>query len=319
MRSFNDRSADVVASMIDEAELLGLAVHRFGCGATWVDAGIAVEGSLEAGRLFAQACLGGVGELSFWKVDLEEARWPALAVTLPQPVKACIGCQYAGWEVKVKGEEKTWRAMGSGPARLLGSSEPILDRLGLREKASRAVIALETRKKPTEAVALALAERCSVGPEDLFLLVTPTASVVGSVQISARMVETGIHKMIELGLPVDAIVTASGTCPVAPVAGDDLTAMGRTNDAVLYGGTAWYALRGEDETIGAVAEQLVSACSTDYGRPFLEIFEEYDRDFYKIDPMLFSPAEVFVNNLASGRTFHAGKTRGDLLARSWFL
>jgi methenyltetrahydromethanopterin cyclohydrolase len=133
------------------------------------------------------------------------------------------------------------------------------------------------------------------------------------------MVETGIHKMIELGLPVDAIVTASGTCPVAPVAGDDLTAMGRTNDAVLYGGTAWYALRGEDETIGAVAEQLVSACSTDYGRPFLEIFEEYDRDFYKIDPMLFSPAEVFVNNLASGRTFHAGKTRGDLLARSWFL
>lgn len=241
-------------------------------------------------------------------------------MTLPHPVKLCIGCQYAGWEVKVVEEEdKTWRAMGSGPARMLGSSEPVLDRLQLRERSRRAVIALETRAFPDDSVAEFLAERCSISPGGLSMLVAPTASVVGSVQIAARMVETGIHKMIELGLPVDAVLTASGTCPVAPVAADDLTAMGRTNDAVLYGGTAWYALRGDDEAIAAVAERLVSSCSVDYGRPFLEIFQEYDRDFYKIDPMLFSPAEVFVNNVLSGRTFHVGKTRGDLLARSWFL
>ena len=289
------------------------------CGSTWIDAGIERKGSFEAGRLYSLACLGGLGDLGFTSVDLDGASWPALNLTLSSPLRPCMGCQYAGWEVKVKKEGgKSWRAMGSGPARMLGSSEPLLNRLGLGESAPRAVLALETRKRPTDDVALAIAERCSVAPGELFLLVAPTASLVGSVQIAARMIETGIHKMIEVGLPVDGLLSAWGRCPVPPVASDDLTAMGRTNDAVLYGGTAWYAFDGDDEALASVAESLVSASSADYGRPFMEIFEACDGDFYKIDPMLFSPAEVLVNNVRSGRTFRAGRCRGDILARSWF-
>lgn len=316
-RSCNERSAEIARAMAADAEVLNVEAHRLENGATWIDAGIRVEGSLEAGRLYALACLGGLGTLGFWTVDLDGARWPALSVTVPRPVRACMGCQYAGWAIKVERESGSYRAMGSGPARMLGSSEPLLDRLGARERAETAVLALETRKVPDEGVAAWVAERCGVAPEGVILMTAPTASLAGSVQIAARMVETGIHKMVELGLPVEAILSASGTCPIPPVAGDDRTAMGRTNDAVLYGGTAWYALRGEDDRIAELSERLASSCSPDYGRPFLEIFERYDRDFYRMDPLLFSPAEVFVNNLNSGRTFHAGRFRGDILRAAW--
>ncbi len=317
MNSLNEGSATVVETMIADAERLGLGVHRLECGTTWIDCGIEVSGSFEAGRLYALACLGGEGDLAFSEFDLQGSPWPALSLTLSSPLKSCMGCQYAGWEVKYASEGKSRRALGSGPARMLGSSEALLDRLNLRERSSRAVLALETRKKPGDELALAVAERCSVVPEELFLLAAPTASLVGSVQIAARIVETGIHKMIEEGLPVGGLLSAWGRCPLPPVAADDLTAMGRTNDAVLYGGTAWYAFGGDDALLASLSDRLVSASSGDYGRPFLEIFQAGGGDFYKIDPALFSPAEVFVNSVATGRTFHAGRRRDDLLARSW--
>ena len=80
------------------------------------------------------------------------------------------------------------------------------------------------------------------------------------------------------------------------MAADDLTAIGRTNDAVLYGGRAWYTVRTEDAQIESVIEQLPSAASRDYGAPFGELFQRYGGDFYKIDPLLFSPAEIAITN-----------------------
>ena len=51
----------------------------------------------------------------------------------------------------------------------------------------------------------------------------------------------------------------------------------------------------------ALAEQLPSEASRDYGQPFADIFKRFKGDFYAIDAMLFSPAHVIVSNLDRDR------------------
>jgi len=87
---------------------------------------------------------------------------------------------------------------------------------------------------------------------------------------------------------------------------------------VLYGGQVRYTIYSEDEELAPLAERLPSSTSPDYGTPFYDIFKRYNNDFYKIDPMLFSPAEVWLTSASSGRTFHAGQPNVDVLRASLF-
>ena len=93
--------------------------------------------------------------------------------------------------------------------------------------------------------------------------------------------------------------------------------MGRTNDAILYGGRVHLTVRGDDEAARELARQLPSRNSSDYGRSFADIFKAANYDFYKIDGALFAPAEVWVSNLDSGNTWHAGALDMPLLLALW--
>ena len=318
--SINERAAEIVQRMIADAESLGLAVTRFPNGTTVVDSGVNVPGSMEAGRLFAEVCLGGLGEVRFSELDFDGLRLPGVTVSVGHPAVACMAAQYAGWALKVKPKVKTEKgnffAMGSGPARALYGGEPIFERLEYRDHADVAVLALEGRELPPEEAAEKVAGKCGVSPDRLYLLIAPTASLVGSVQVAARVVETGLHKMLEVGFDIGSLISGFGTCPLAPIAKDDLRAIGRTNDGVLYGGRAWYTARADDAQIEEIIERLPSSASRDYGTPFYDLFRRYDGDFYKIDPLLFSPAEVSVNNVASGRTFHAGGVNAEMIRKA---
>jgi methenyltetrahydromethanopterin cyclohydrolase len=320
MISVNKRAVEIVQRMIADAEALGLAVTRLPNGTTVIDAGVDVSGSLEAGRLFAEVCLGGLGQVGFVELDLDDLWLPGVSVSVSHPPVACMAAQYAGWALEARTEKGKFVAMGSGPARALRVREPIFERLAYRDEADVAVLALEGRELPLEEVAEEVAEKCGVPSDGLYLLVAPTASVVGSVQVAARVVETGLHKMLEVcagGLfDLGAVISGFGTCPLAPVAKDDLRAIGRTNDAVLYGGRAWYTVKADDAQIEEMIDCLPSSASRDYGTSFYELFQRYNGDFYKIDPLLFSPADVFINNLSSGRTFHAGHINGDMIRRA---
>ena len=318
MISLNENALEIVRKMIAGAEVLGITAKQLADGTTVVDAGVAVSGSLEAGRLFAKVCLGGLGQIRFCELNFKNFSLPGVDITVSQPVLACMAAQYAGWAVKVEDNEGsgTYMAMGSGPARALYGAEPLFERLAYRDQTEVAVLALESRTPPSEAVASWVAQKCRVSPKQLYLLVAPTASLVGSVQIAARVVETGLHKMLEVGFDIDTVLSGFGTCPLAPVAKDDLRAIGRTNDAVLYGGRAWYTVRTDDDHIEKVIEKLPSSASRDYGTPFYDLFQRYEGDFYKIDPLLFSPAEVYVNNQTSGRTFHAGGVNLDMIDKT---
>ena len=314
MISINERAAEIAARMIADAEALNVAVTRLENGTTLIDAGVNVPGSLAAGRLFAEICLGGLGQVSFCQQDVGPLWLPGITVTVNHPLIACMASQYAGWEVK--GDH--FFAMGSGPARALHAKEELFDEIPYRDQAGVAVLTLEGRTLPPAVVAAKVALKCGVAPENLTLLIAPTASLVGSVQVAARVVETGMHKLHQLEFDLGAVLSGSGSCPLAPIAKDDLRAIGRTNDCVLYGGRAWYTVDTEDSRIEAVIDRVPSLASRDYGTPFYELFKRYDGDFYQIDPLLFSPAEVSINNLATGRTFVAGHLNPDMLQKALF-
>ncbi len=238
---------------------------------------------------------------------------PAVSVRTDQPVAACMASQYAGWQIIEEG----YFAMGSGPMRAAAGREELFQRIGFQEKASWAVGVLESAQLPPPSVCDKIARDCGVEPHQLALLVAPTSSQAGTVQVVARSVETALHKMFELGIQLESVISGCGIAPLPPVARDDLTGIGRTNDAVLYGGQITLWMRAEDDLLESVVGKIPSLASADYGEPFAEIFERHGRDFYKIDPHLFSPARVTLVNLDSGRTFIAGELRSDLIHKSF--
>ncbi|KXB09388.1 N(5),N(10)-methenyltetrahydromethanopterin cyclohydrolase [candidate division MSBL1 archaeon SCGC-AAA833F18] len=308
MISVNESATKIVEKMIENKEALSIEAFTLENGAKVVDAGVNVAGGSRAGKYFTEACLGGLGNLY-----LTKDKRPRVQVSVDHPAIACMASQYAGWSIKVG----DYYGIGSGPARALARVEDLFDDLDYRDDFDSAVLALETREIPGEEVAGYIAEKCGVKASNLYLLISPTASVVGSIQISGRVVETGVHKLHELDFNIGSIITGIGSAPIAPVAGNDLEAMGKTNDCILYGGKTIYFVEGvEDSGIERIIEEVPSSASDDYGAPFLELFEKYDRDFFKIDPNLFSPSEIVINNLDTGRVFQAGRVNEEILKKS---
>lgn len=307
----NVLAADLALALANEAAQHRLAVHRVG-ESTVIDCGSQVPGGLQAGCRMAEICLSGLGKVQLVPCDLPGALG-GVQVQTDHPVPACMASQYAGWQIA---EEKFF-AMGSGPMRAAAGKEELFNRIGLREDTPVVVGVLETGQLPTLAVCEKLATACRVPTDQLILLFAPTASLAGTVQIVARSVETALHKLDDLGFDLSRIVSGMGTAPLPPVAKNDLAAIGRTNDAILYGAVCNLWVRGDDASLEEVGPKIPSAASADYGAPFAQIFERYDHDFYKIDPHLFSPAVVQLNNLESGKTFRFGQLNPDVLQSSF--
>jgi len=257
----NETANSLVERMIERAELLRVHVHDDGVNVPVIDCGIKAAGSVQAGLTLAEVCLAGLAKVSL--VAGDRSIWPgsAIQVQTDQPLLACMASQYGGWHVK--GDD--FFAIGSGPMRASAGQEELFEKIGGRESAAVAVGALETRQFPSPALCKRLASDCAVEHRKLTLLVAPTASIAGNVQVVARSVETAMHKLLELGFDIAKVRSGWGVAPLPPVAG----------------------------------------------------FASCDHDFYKMDPLLFSPAWVRVNNLSSGRSFSAGEVMPEVLQSSF--
>jgi methenyltetrahydromethanopterin cyclohydrolase len=311
----NESASEIADEMADHAELLRVTSKRLPGGARVIDAGVEIDGGIEAGLALAEICMGGLGNVSCTPVQIGPQSWPGLTVWTDHPAVSCMASQYAGWAVSVG----KFFAMGSGPLRAHARVErELFEKLGYQEQTDAGVLVLEGRALPTDEVAAWVAEKAGLQPRQLTFVVAPTASLAGGVQISARIVETGLHKIETLGFDVNRIVSASGTAPLPPVAKNDLRAIGRTNDCILYGGQARYTVKAGDAELEKLAQQVPASASRDYGTPFYEVFQRYGGDFYKIDPLLFSPAEVWLTSTETGRTFHAGRTNPEVLEASLY-
>lgn len=292
------RVLDVGESDLGTAKVLDFSVDR--------------KGTIEAGVLLSRICMGGLGKVEILDSG-GELPLSRVNVQTNSPLLSCIGAQYAGWPIS----SDDYFAMGSGPMRSLRGKEAILEEYNLVGDGTNAVGVLESNQLPGKDVIQLIAGECNVSPRDVCLCVARTASLPGSIQVVARSVEVAMHKLHELQFDLATIVDATGIAPLPPIADDDMTALGWTNDAILYGATVNLNVETTDEAIEKIAEQLPSCSSVEFGKPFLDIFEKFDRDFYKIDKMLFSPAEVVITNQSTGRVFHVGEIRNDVLKQSF--
>ena len=300
--------------LIDEPSLARVSVLRDESGAQLVDCGVHVPGGLEAGRAVAEVCLAGLGRVEFSASD--PAVWPGQAVLVQtdQPVAACLASQYAGWPI-LRGEQ--FVGMGSGPMRAARGREALFDTIGLRDASSEAIGVLEASSLPATDVCRQIADECSLAPEKLTLLVAPSTSIAGTIQVTARTVETALHKMHELGFALDRVLCGFGVAPLPPVAANTLIGIGRMNDAVLYGGQVTLWVCGDDESLQELGPQIPSCASPEHGEPFARIFARNDGDFYKIDPLLFSPATIELVNTDSGNRFQFGELSPNVLQESF--
>ncbi|WP_459201052.1 methenyltetrahydromethanopterin cyclohydrolase [Methanococcus sp. CF] len=317
MLSVNLASLPIVEEMISRKEDLNIEVIKLENGATVLDCGVNVMGSFEAGKLFTKICLGGLAHVGIsisGSLD-NKLVLPCVKIKTSHPAIATLGAQKAGWSVSVG----KYFAMGSGPARALAMMpKATYEEIDYRDEADVAILCLESSKLPDENVADHVAEKCGVDVSKVYLLVAPTASMVGAVQISGRVVENGTYKMLEaLHFDVKKVKFAAGIAPVAPVIGDDLKMMGATNDMVLYGGRTFYYVKSDEgDDIEKLCKSLPSCSAETYGKPFLEVFKEANYDFYKIDKGMFAPAIVTINDLRTGKLMSYGETNVDVIKKS---
>jgi methenyltetrahydromethanopterin cyclohydrolase len=315
--SVNRRAAELTAKLTQDAAILNLGVARGPRGETLIDAGARRRGGVEAGLRIAEICLGGLGEVRLTP-DSATPRWPwAIAVRSSQPVIACLGSQYAGWSLAHGTGEDAFFALGSGPARALAQKEAVLKDIDYRDESDVATLVIESGRPPPPEVVEKVAHDCGVKPSDLTVIYAPTQSLAGGAQVVARVLEVALHRAHQLKFPLRCIVDGMGAAPLSPPHPDFVTAMGRTNDAIIYGGRAQLYVTGPSAAAKDLAEALPSRGSRDFGAPFAEIFKRFKGDFYAIDPMLFSPAEVIVTAIESGESFHAGAVHHALLDASF--
>ena len=320
--SVNKLSQPLVQQLLDQADSLRLGVEKLDNGCTIIDAGIKVPGGLEAGRIITEICMGGMGTATISQ-SAYTAHWPlTINVHASNPVLACLGSQYAGWSLS----HGKYYALGSGPARAMatklkeGVVEPVEElykELEYRDSHEQTVLVIENDAIPPVEIIEKVATACGVDASKLTIIVTPTSSLAGGVQVVGRVLEVAMHKAHALHFPLENIIDGMGSAPICPPHPNFVKAMGRTNDAILFAGQVHLFVKGDDAAAEQLANQLPSSTSKDYGKPFADIFKAYEYDFFKIDAMLFSPSSVIVTAVESGKSFRAGKLDNALLDQSF--
>ena len=320
--SVNKLSQPLVKYLIDNAGALRIGVEQLKNGCTIIDAGIKVQGGLEAGRIIAEICMGGLGKVSISQRAYTE-NWPlSVNVHSSNPVLSCLGSQYAGWSMS----HEKYYALGSGPARAMATKikddkkepvEELYKELAYQDSNDTAVLVIENDAVPPVEIIEKVAKACGISAKQLTIIVTPTSSLAGCVQVVSRVLEVAMHKAHALHFPLENIIDGSGSAPICPPHPKFVKAMGRTNDAILFAGQVHLFVKGDDAAAQQLANDLPSSTSKDYGKPFAEIFKQYEYDFFKIDAMLFSPASVIVTAMESGNSFRGGKLDNELLDLSF--
>jgi len=314
--SVNATAHPLVERLVRDARVLRVGVSRAANGATFVDAGVKAPGGIEAGKLIAEICLGGLGNVSIGYAPYERWAWQVVVGT-SNPVLACLGSQYAGWSLSHGDGKEAFFALGSGPGRALAAREELFKELQYKDEHDHCVLVLETDKTPPPEVMDKVARDTGVPTDRQTYILTPTRSLAGATQVVSRVLEVGLHKAHTLGFPLENILDGMGAAPLCPPAPQFMDAMGRTNDAILLCGEVNLVVLGSDDDARDLAEKMPSCTSRDYGKPFAEIFKAVHYDFYKIDPALFAPAVVSVTAYESGHTYRAGKANPDLLDTSF--
>lgn len=317
MISINKNVMPKVRYLIEHAEMLGCKHFCMASGAHVIDMGVYEKGSFEAGRLFAEINMADLATCQFTHHTLPgDISVLVVEVFTAEPILACLCSQIAFYPLS----SGDFAAIGSGPGRALAATESdhCFNYTTYRDASDEVVFGIQAEQLPDETMVKQVARDCRVKPENIYFLAHKTSSIVASVQVSARILEQTINKMIKKGFDLNTLEFVHGYCLVAPVDPDPLSAMGKINDCLLYGGKSEFWVKWDDRKIEEIVPQLVTESSKDYGRLFKDMFIEAERDFYKMDLDIHSPAAVQIVNLNTGNLFKAGRIREDLMLKSFY-
>ncbi len=310
MESLNRMALELVDEAIDFADELNVAAYELDNEATVLDFGIESDGGTEAGLLLAELQTAGLATVQSQMGEVAGAPIPHVELSTDHPALALLCSQKAGWELTVDGFE----GLGSGPARALVAEEDEYRRVGYADSFEFAVLAVESDTFPDEAVAEHVADLAGVEPNAVYLPTFATGSITGSVSVASRAAELAVFRLSELGYDPLDVLSVTGAAPVAPVSHDEATAIGRTNDALAYGGRVHLTVREEFDRF----DELPSVAGDEYGTTFQTFFDDADWDFDAIPEGVFAPAQVTVD-VVDGPTHVLGETNDDLLADSFDL
>ncbi len=317
MFSVNQESVRIVKEkIIPNAEKLQSKVHTLQNNATVIDMGVRQPGSFKAARFFIEATIGGLGEVVFGHCHVGDVKLPSVEVFIDAPREATLSSQFSGW--KLPGEGLDINPIGSGPARAIARNDIFSQCVTYRDIHHEAVFGAQTTVLPGEETAEAIARECGINTENVYILAASTGSLVGTIQVCSRTVEATMWRMNRKGFDIETVISGSGFCPVPPQNSDELSSMDRVNTALLYGASVNYVVDWEDDKIEKIIKELPLSASKLFGRPFMEVFEEGDRDFYKVDKDVHTIACFVITNMKSGRTFTAGTIREDMMMESFF-
>jgi methenyltetrahydromethanopterin cyclohydrolase len=313
----NELGFEVFEEMLDFEDELRLDVVELDNGTVVIDAGVKAEGGLGAGLYLSRLCMADLADIQFTPADINGVLVPGIQVATDHPAVSCMASQCAMWQIKAD----KYFAMGSGPARVLArKTKELYEKIGFEEFSDVGVLVLESNRLPDSNVSASIAEKCGIDPADLRLAVAPTNSVAGMTQVSARVVETGLHKLFTMGFDINTIKSGWGSAPIAPIVGDATMCMGDSNDSIIYGGDTYYTIEYENiEELQQFLKGMPSNASRDYGAPFYKTFKAAGFDFFKVDHNVFAPAKVVVNELNSKRSFVCGKVNPEVLVESFNL
>ena len=317
MISVNKKAQCLVDELVKNSNYYRVSLNEGHKGCLIIDAGIKALGNMEAGRIISEICLGGIGRVHILNT-FQSKDWPlTIHVNTNDPVIACLGSQYAGWSLSSKDKSAKFNALGSGPARALALKEPLFDDIKYSDKSDKTCVVMEVDSFPPVDVIDKISKDTGVDYKNLTIIVTPTTSISGNIQIVSRVLEVALHKAHELKFPMDSIIEGFGSAPVPPNSPDFLTAMGRTNDAIIFAGVTQLLVSTTDDNAKDLCEKMPSSTSNDYGKPFADIFKDYSYDFFKIDANLFSPSKVIISNMKTGNTFTNGAIDNKLMKKSF--
>ncbi len=313
MLSINKLSYKIVKKLIDAPEYYRVNVEELSSGATIIDTGLEAHGGYEAGLMTTKIAMGGAGTATLGYHEYDKLNLPTVVISTDHPAVSLFGAQLAGWRIKAG----DYRADGSGPARALAlKPKEVYEKIQYQDEADVAVILLETEEKPPDEAAYYIADRCGVEPNNVYMVLTNTTSLAGMVQISGRIVETGLFRLDVLGLDLKKVKYGAGYAPVMPVHVDSGKAMGRAEDALTYGGVTSYIIDESEYKLEEIANKAPSTNCVDYGKTSYEIYKAVDFDFTKIDPALFAPAAISITCSETGKTFTRGEVNTEIIKNS---
>lgn len=314
MLKVNKEAMKIVSTLLENPELYGVTEKRLACGATIIDTGLQTNGSYQAGLMVTEIAMGGLGKATLTVANFGELTLPSIIVETSHPTVALFGCQLAGWRIKLE----DFAADASGPGRTLsGKPGSVFRKIGYRDSSTESVLLLETKQPPDEKAATEIAKACNVSPPDLYLLLTTTTSLVGTVQISGRIVETGLFRLDFLGFDCGKVLSGIGSAPIMPPHPDHGVAMGRCEDALTYGGFAHFEVDHQsDPELQEYVWKAPSTNSKDYGKNSYQVYKAVNFDFTQIDPAIFAPAKLCITNKRTGTVFSKGEINSEVLSRA---